>query len=74
MTWRWWPWRRHRLARIHMRGDAPSLEGVYMGRVGRKHYRLEAARIIESAERSHDLEGYALVPVEGVAFIQVVDW
>jgi len=56
-----------------MRGDAPSLEGVYMGRVGRKHYRLEAARIIESSERSHDLEGYALVPVEGVAFIQVVD-
>jgi hypothetical protein len=44
-----------------------------MGRVGGKHYRLEAASLIESAERSHDLEGYALIPVEGVAFIQVVD-
>jgi len=44
-----------------------------MGRVGQKHYRLEAASLIESADRSHELEGYALVPVEGVAFIQVVD-
>ena len=71
--WRWRWWRRQRLARVHMRGDAPSLEGVFMGRVGGKHYRLEAASIIESADRSHDLEGYALIPVEGVAFIQVVD-
>jgi len=72
-VWRWRWWRRQRLARVHMRGDAPSLEGVFMGRVGGKHYRLEAASIIESADRSHDLEGYALIPVEGVAFIQVVD-
>lgn len=66
-------WRRKRLARVHLTGDEPSLEGVYMGRVGRKHYRLEGASLIESSDSSVELEGYQLIPVERVAFLQVLD-
>ena len=69
----WWPWKRRRVARIHLTDGAPSLEGVYFGRVGRKHYRLEAASVVESPERSVELEGFVLIPVERVAFIQVID-
>lgn len=72
MTWRW-PWRKRRVARLHLLDGAPSLEGVYMGRVGRKHYRLEAASVVQTTEDSVPLEGFVLVPVERVAFIQVID-
>jgi hypothetical protein len=63
--------RKRRLVRVHLTGNEPSIEGVWMGRVG-KHYRLEAVKVIQSAETSHDLEGTALVPVERVAFVQVL--
>lgn len=64
--------RRHKhMVRVHLVGNEPSVEGVYMGRVG-KHYRLEAARVIESEDRSYDITGSALIPVERVAFLQVL--
>lgn len=59
------------MARIHLTQGEPSIEGVWMGRVG-KHYRIAAARVIENEERSFDVSGEVLVPVERVAFVQVL--
>lgn len=73
MSWLGLWWRRKRVARVHLTGAEPSLEGVYMGRVGRKHYRLEGASLVESTDSSVELEGFVLIPVEKVAFIQVLD-
>ena len=63
--------RKKRMARIHLTQGEPSIEGVWMGRVG-KHYRIAAARVIENEERSFDVSGEVLVPVERVAFVQVL--
>lgn len=73
MSWLGLWWRRKRVARVHLTGSEPSLEGVYMGRVGRKHYRLEGASLVEATDSSVELEGFVLIPVERVAFIQVID-
>lgn len=73
MSWLGLWWRRKRVARVHLTGSEPSLEGVYMGRVGRKHYRLEGASLVESTDTTVELEGFVLIPVERVAFIQVID-
>ena len=63
--------RKKHMVRVHLTQNEPTLEGVYMGRVG-KHYRLEAARVIEAEDRSYDITGSALIPVERVAFVQVL--
>lgn len=65
--------RKRKMARIHLTNDQPSVEGVLMGRIGRSHYLLEAAAVIENENATYDLEGRVLVPVERVAFIQVFD-
>lgn len=64
-------WKKKRLVRVHLCGDEPSIEGVFVGRID-GHYRLENASVIESAERSHALEGWVLVPARKVAFVQVL--
>ena len=64
-------WRKKQLVRVHLTQGEPSIEGVWMGRVG-KHYRVEAARVIESEDRSFEITGSALIPVERVAFVQVL--
>lgn len=63
--------RKKHMARVHLTGNEPSIEGVFMGRVG-KHYRVEAAKVIRGTDESYDMEGHALIPVERVAFIQVL--
>jgi len=63
--------RKKHLARVHLTGNEPSVEGVYLGRVG-KHYRVEVAKIIQSTDETYDLDGAVLIPVERVAFIQVL--
>ena len=65
-----WSRKRH-IARVHLTGNEPSIEGVWMGRVG-KHYRVEAAKVIQGADESYDIDGHALIPVERVAFVQVL--
>lgn len=67
---RWW--NRKRLVRLHLVGDEPSIEGVYIGRTD-GHYRIEQASVIETPDRSHAVEGWVLVPVGRVAFIQVLN-
>ena len=64
-------WRKKHMARVHLTGNEPSIEGVYMGRVG-KHYRVEVAKVIQGTDESYDIEGHALIPVERLAFIQVL--
>lgn len=59
------------MVRVHLTQGEPSIEGVWMGRVG-KHYRVEAARVIEAEDRSFEITGSALIPVERVAFVQVL--
>lgn len=59
------------MVRVHLTQSEPSIEGVWMGRVG-KHYRVEAARVIEAEDRSFEITGSALIPVERVAFVQVL--
>lgn len=66
----WQP--KRRLVRVHLTGNEPSLEGVWIGRVG-KHYRIEAAKVVQGIDESYDIEGHALIPVERVAFVQVLD-
>ena len=63
--------RKKHMVRVHLTQGEPSIEGVWMGRVGR-HYRVEAARVIEAEDRSFEITGSALIPVERVAFVQVL--
>lgn len=63
--------RKKRLVRVHLTQGEPSIEGVWIGRVG-KHYRVEAAKVIEAEDRSFEITGTALIPVERVAFVQVL--
>ena len=63
--------RKRHMVRVHLTQGEPSIEGVWMGRVG-KHYRVEAARVIEAEDRSFEITGSALIPVERVAFVQVL--
>lgn len=65
--------RKRRMARLHLTDDQPSVEGVFMGKIGLSHYRLEAASVIENEQNSYELEGHILVPCDRVAFIQVFD-
>jgi hypothetical protein len=63
--------RKKRLVRVHLTGNEPSIEGIWMGRVG-KHYRIEVAQVIQATDESYDIEGHALIPAERVSFVQVL--
>lgn len=65
---RLWLWRR-RLVRLHMVGDAPSVEGILVGVVA-GHYRLLKVSLLEAEGRTHDLDGEAWVPRERVLLVQ----
>lgn len=64
-------WRRKRSVRVHFKAGVSdaSVEGILLG-VWAGHYRLAAARQIESAERSYQLEGEQLIPRENVLMLQ----
>lgn len=64
-------WRRRRLVRLHLVGQEPSIEGVFLGFTA-GHYRLANASMIETAERTHVLDGEAWVPRDRVLYAQVV--
>jgi hypothetical protein len=65
--------RKRRMARFHLTDDQPSIEGVYMGKVGLGHYRLEVASVINNESASYEVEGQILIPADRVVFIQVFD-
>lgn len=62
--------RRRRLLRLHMEGNRPSVEGVFLG-FEAGHYHLANATLIEAAERTHEL-GETWVPRERVLHAQVL--
>jgi hypothetical protein len=57
--------------RVHLKGDAPSLEGILVSSVGR-HLKLVGAKAIVSDTESYNLDGTVIVPRETVAFWQVL--
>lgn len=60
---------RRRLVRLHMVGDAPTVEGIYAGRWD-GHYRLLKATLLAAEDASYDLEGEAFVPRDKVLLVQ----
>lgn len=56
--------------RIHLDGDAPSIEGVLQGRWG-GHYVVLASSVIEEVGGSVPT-GHVEVPAERVLFVQVL--
>lgn len=64
---------RRRLVRLHLDGDAPSLEGLRRRLPVRRngHYVLELASLIQGEDRAFKLEGErVMVPRERVVFVQ----
>jgi hypothetical protein len=62
--------RRRRLVRLHLEGEQPSVEGVLTG-FWAGHYVLQLARVFETADASHSLEGPSVrVPRERVVLVQ----
>jgi hypothetical protein len=66
-----WSVRGRRLARLHMSGNDPSIEGILVGRWG-GHYVLLKPRLLQEKDRSFSLEGRVEVPAERVLFVQVI--
>lgn len=73
---RWWgqlvsKLRRRRMVRVHLKGDAPSMEGFYRG-IWAGHYVLEVAKMHEAVDRAVPLEGLVEIPRGNVLFLQTV--
>lgn len=66
-----WKVRGKRVARLHLVGDAPSLEGILVGCWG-GHYIMLQPKIVEGKDRITALEGTVEVPRERVVFVQVL--
>lgn len=61
---------RKRLVRLHLENDQPSFEGVLVG-FWAGHYVLKLAKLIETADRTHSLEGPSVrVHRDRVVFVQ----
>jgi hypothetical protein len=60
---------RRRLIRLHLEGDKPSIEGVFVGYEA-GHYLVANARMILDAGDHVPLEGEAWVPRERVLYVQ----
>lgn len=60
-----------RQVRLHLRDPkSPALDGILLG-VKAGHYRLANPTHLETADRSHALDGEAWVPVDRVLYLQV---
>lgn len=66
-----WKVRGKRRVRLHLLGQAPSLEGVLAGRYG-GHYVLLVSSLVEAEGRNVPLDGHLEVPAERVLFVQVL--
>jgi len=66
-----WLFRRRRMVRVHLKGDAPSISGFYRGRWG-GHYVLDIAKLHESVTSTVPLEGRVSIPIANVLFLQDV--
>jgi hypothetical protein len=66
----WWVRKQRRKVSVHL-DDNTTLEGFWCGTED-GHYVLEPAQLVESAERSHDLQGIVMIPRANVRFVQVL--
>jgi hypothetical protein len=64
-------WRPRRLVRVHLDGKDFSIEGVLVRRAA-GHYVLANASHIETAERTHALDGEVWLPERRVLYLQVI--
>lgn len=66
---------RRRRVRLHQNDPGPSIEGLLIGKPWRNagHYVVKQPAILESTERTHQLEAReAWVPRERVLFVEVI--
>lgn len=66
-----WVLRGRRLARLHLADNAPSVEGILVGR-WEGHYVLLTPKLLESQGRTYSLDGHLEVPAEKVLYVQVL--
>lgn len=59
-----------RLVRLHLKDNAPSVEGFLRFSLHSSHYRLVKSSLFEAEDRSHSLDGEVWVPRENVLLIQ----
>ncbi len=59
-----------RKVRLHLKGDFPSFDGVYVG-TDAGHYVLAKAVLVADGEDAVALDGETWVPKEDVLFMQV---
>jgi len=64
--------RRKRMVRLHLRGDLPSIEGIFTG-FWAGHYVIRTPSVVASEQQTLALDGQdARVPKEQVMFVQVL--
>jgi len=62
---------RKRRVLLHLKDENRSLEGIWVG-MAAGHYRLQAPKQLETADRTLAVEGEAWVPRERVLYVQVL--
>lgn len=60
---------RRRLCRLHLVEPFPSVQGILVNSFD-GHYRLKRPEVLESPERTQELDGELFVPRERVIFVQ----
>ena len=60
---------RKRRVRLHLKNNAPSIDGIHVGTVDGP-YVLKVARLVEVAEQTISLDGDVEVPRSNVLFLQ----
>lgn len=63
--------RRARKVRVHLK-SGETVEGLMTRKVYAGHYVLHMPRVLESAERTHELDGALEIPAGNVIFVQVL--
>lgn len=60
---------RKRLVRVHLKDKETTIEGVLLKRWA-GHHILAVAKVLEAADRTHDLDGRVSIPNENILFTQ----
>jgi len=60
---------RKRRVRLHLKDNAPSIDGILTGSVD-GHYLLKVARLVQGANETITLDGDVEVPRKNVLFLQ----
>jgi len=63
--------RGRKLARLHLTGSSPSVEGLLVGAAGGRYVVL-TPKVLRDPEPA-ELDGHLEIPKENVIFIQVID-